>query len=208
MPVVTSLVAAIIPHKGSLDLEILLREPCAHLMISQHRTCLCIYPTLARCFSLVVDEINYNANFSLNISNFDTTGIKSPDATPDTSTLTYSITQGLKSLIDDSLLAFASAQLVLHYNTSAKPVNGTLTTSAIQFGTKPYVYAIFAFNILLILLFIEESFRTHFWAALPSSNYNDLRSVVVASSIDGAKQRRAEGHSIELLERAESAVFG
>ena len=155
--------------------------------------------------SLVVDERNYAANFGLNISDFENTGIKSPDTTPDV--LNYSIRKGLESLIDDSLLAFASAQLALQYNTSVKPVNGTLTGSAIQFGTKPYVYAIFAFNTLLILFFIEEAFRTHFWAALPSSNYNDLKSVVVASSIGGAKWSRAEGDSIELLERAESVLF-
>lgn len=155
--------------------------------------------------SLIVDERNYAANFSLDISDFDSTGIKSPDTTPNT--LTYSIARGLESLIDDSLLAFASAQLLLNYDTSVRSVNGTLTGSAIQFGTKPYVYAIFAFNALLILLFIEEAFRTHFWAALPSSNYNDLKSVVVASSIGGAKWSRAEGDSVELLERAESVLF-
>lgn len=196
--------------------------------------------------SLVVDEIDYEANFSPNISDFNTTSIKNSDTTSDTSTLTYSIRQGLESLIDDSLLAFASAQLLLNYNTSVRTVDGTLTTSGIQFGTKPYVYAIFAFNILLILFFIEEAFRTHFWAALPSSKYNDLRSVIVASSIGGAKLgnkgsgmihreehssvgmkyrtadkaeqllneeqdtlkwSRAEGDSIELLERAEHALI-
>ena len=146
--------------------------------------------------SLVVDERNYAANFSLDISDFESSGIKSPNATTDA--LTYSIARGLESLIDDSLLAFASAQLVLNYNTSVRTVDGTLTTSAIQFGTKPYVYAIFAFNILLILLFIEEAFRTHFWAALPSSKYNDLRSVIVASSIGGAKlgNEGREEHSL------------
>ena len=158
--------------------------------------------------SLVVDEIYYDANFSLNISDFETTGIHSSPTTSNTSALTYSIEQGLKSLIDDSLLAFASAQIALHYDTSVKPVNGTLTTRAIQFGTKPYVYAIFAFNILLILLFIEEAFRTHFWATLPLSNYNDLKSVVVASSIGGAKRSRVEGDGFELLERAGSALSG
>ena len=148
--------------------------------------------------SLVVDEIDYEANFSPNISNFNTTGIKSLDTTSDAYILTYSIRKGLESLIDDSLLAFASAQLVLNYNTSVRTVDGTLTTSAIQFGIKPYVYAIFAFNILLILLFIEEASRTHFWAALPSSKYNDLRSVVVASSIGGAKlgNESREEHSL------------
>ena len=156
--------------------------------------------------SLVVDERDYAANFSLRIADFSSTGIKSPDTTPDI--LTYSITQGLKSLIDDSLLAFASAQLALHYNISVKAVNGTLTTSAIQFGTKPYIYAIFAFNILLILFFVEEAFRTHFWAALPSSKYNDLKSVVVASSIGGAKGSRVERDGMELLERAGSALSG
>ena len=84
--------------------------------------------------SLVVDERNYAANFSLDISDFESSGIKSPNATTDA--LTYSIARGLESLIDDSLLAFASAQLVLNYNTSVRTVDGTLTTSAIQFGTK------------------------------------------------------------------------
>lgn len=154
--------------------------------------------------SLVVDEKNDAANFTLSIANFTNTSITSPDTTPDL--LTYSIENGLESLIDDSLLAFASAQIALHYDTSVKPANGTLTTSAIQFGTKPYVYAIFAFNILLILFFVEEAFRTHFWAALPSSDYDDLRSVVVASSIGGAKGSRVEGDGLELLERAGSVL--
>ena len=158
--------------------------------------------------SLVVDEIYDEANISPNITNFNTTGIKSFDTTSDASTLTSSISQGLESLIDDSLLAFASAQLVLNSNTSLKPVNGTLTTSGIQFGTEPYVYAIFAFNILLILFFVEEAFRTHFWATLPSSDYNDLRSVVVASSIGGAKGSRVERDGMELLERTGSALSG
>ena len=156
--------------------------------------------------SLIVDERNYAANFTLDLANFTSNGTKSPDTTP--GVLTYSIKKGLESLIDDSLLAFASAQLALHYDTSVRSVNGTLTTNGIQFGTKPYVYAIFAFDILLILFFVEEAFRTHFWAMLPSSSYNDLNSVVVASSLGGAKGSRKERDSIELLERPDSALSG
>lgn len=58
--------------------------------------------------SLIIDKIDYKANFSPNISNFNTTSIKSLDTTSNTSILTYSIRKGLKSLIDNSLLAFAS----------------------------------------------------------------------------------------------------
>ena len=97
----------------------------------------------------------------------------------------YSIVQGLKSLLDDSLLAFASAQLVLNYNTSHQTTNGTLAVGAVQVGTKSFIYTLFAFNILLFLIYIEEMIRTRFWAALPDFDPNDLKSVLIASSMDG-----------------------
>ena len=119
-----------------------------------------------------------------NISDF-ASDVSSPDTTNDTSILEYSIVQGIKSLMDDSLLAFASAQLVLHYETSSQVTAGSLTVGAVVVGTRGYVYSLFAFNFLLILILFEEMLRTRCWANLPLFDYNDVKGVIVASSMGG-----------------------
>ena len=138
--------------------------------------------------SLIQNEILYYDNTTQyqdwNITDF-SSDFSSPDTTTNVSINTYSIEQGLKSLIDDSLLAFASAQLVLHYENSSQVTTGSLTVGAISVGTRGYVYTLFAFNLLLILILIEEMFRTRCWANLPLFDYNDLKGVIVASSMGG-----------------------
>lgn len=138
--------------------------------------------------SLIQNEILYYDNTTQyqdwNITDF-SSDFSSPDTTTDASINTYSIEQGLKSLIDDSLLAFASAQLVLHYTNSSQVTAGSLTVGAIVVGTRGYVYSLFAFNLLLILILIEEMFRTRCWANLPLFDYNNLKGVIIASSMGG-----------------------
>ena len=138
--------------------------------------------------SLIQNEILYYNNTTQyqdwNITDFNS-DFSSPDTTTDVSINTYSIEQGLKSLIDDSLLAFASAQLVLHYENSSRVTTGSLTVGAVLVGTRGYVYSLFAFNMLLILILIEEMFRTRCWANLPLFDYNDLKGVIIASSMGG-----------------------
>ena len=138
--------------------------------------------------SLIQNEILYYDNTTRyqdwNITDF-SSDFSSPDTTRNASINEYSIEQGLKSLIDDSLLAFASAQLVLHYEDSSTVTTGSLTVGAVLVGTRGYVYSLFAFNLLLILILIEEMFRTRCWANLPLFDYNDLKCVIIASSMGG-----------------------
>ncbi|KAL9138442.1 MAG: hypothetical protein Q9175_000326 [Cornicularia normoerica] len=72
--------------------------------------------------SLIQNEILYDEHTTSyqnwNITDFDF-DISGPNTTNNASIKAYSIEQGLKSLIDDSLFAFASAQLVLHYENSS-----------------------------------------------------------------------------------------
>lgn len=135
--------------------------------------------------SLVENEILYYANTPLNISDFIRLDFTNPDTSNNATIKEYSIEQGLKSLIDNSLLAFASAQLVLNYNTSSNPTNGTLSIGAVQVGTRGFVYSLFVFHVVLILIYLEEMFRTRFWAALPFFDLNDLKSVLIARFTDG-----------------------
>lgn len=138
--------------------------------------------------SLIQNERLYTRNNTRyqdwNISDFDT-DVSSPDTANNTSILEYSIVQGIKSLMDDSLLAFASAQLVLHYENFSRVTPGSLTVGAVVVGTRGYVYSLFAFNFLVILILIEEMLRTRCWANLPLFDYNDVKGVIVASSMGG-----------------------
>lgn len=108
--------------------------------------------------SLIQNEILYDEHTTSyqnwNITDFDF-DISGPDTTNNASIKAYSIEQGLKSLIDDSLFAFASAQLVLHYENSSQVTTGSLTVGAVLVGTRGYVYSPFIFNLLLILILIE-----------------------------------------------------
>ena len=152
--------------------------------------------------SLVQNEIQYDENSQPNITDFDP---DSPDTTNNATIMIYSIEQGIKSLLDDSLLAFASAQLVLNYNTSLNVTNGTLDIGAVRVGSEAYVYILFAFNILLILIFIVAILLTRFWAHLPLSDYKkDSKSIDFAGSMGGrdfaeaalqGAERMLESHS-------------
>ena len=133
--------------------------------------------------SNIQSEILYNEGVNFSIANSSNT---SPNSKASSYDITYSAEQALKSLLDDTLLAFSSAQLVLHYSTAHKNTTGTATVHAIQFGTKGFVYSLFAFNLALILILIEEMLRTRLWKHLPLFNYHDLKSVIIASSMGGS----------------------
>ena len=75
-----------------------------------------------------------------------------------------SIETVIASLLDDSLLAFSSAQIILQNAT--KPQNGIMTVGAIRFGTRGYTYAIFAVNLVIVVIFLEEMLRTNGWKHL------------------------------------------
>ncbi len=96
----------------------------------------------------------------------------------------YSIEQALESLLDDTLLAFSSAQIILQNSTSAR--HGIFTVGGIRFGTKGYVYSLFAVNCVIVIIFFEEMLRTHHWRHMSKFDYTDIKSVVVASSMGGS----------------------
>ena len=106
-----------------------------------------------------------------------------PDSSTSNIDITYSVEQAVRSIIDDTLLAFASAQIMIPKSTTE--VSGIITVQNIQFGTKIYVFSLFIFNTVLVLMLLHELLRTRVWQHLPQFNYNDVKSVIVASSIGG-----------------------
>ena len=82
------------------------------------------------------------------------------------------------------LLSLSSAQLMLAPG-GASPVPANATVKAIQIGEPLYIYSVAGLTFAIFVIFLEEALRTQGWSRLWRFNYNDLTSVIVASSIGG-----------------------
>ena len=107
------------------------------------------------------------------------------EITPLNQTLYYdalisSIEAVVPSLLDDSLLAISSAQILQNCTTIQ---NGNMTVGAVRFGTRGYTYAIFAVNTIIAVIFLEEMLQTSGWKHLSKFDYTDIKSVVIASPL-------------------------
>jgi hypothetical protein len=95
------------------------------------------------------------------------------------------VAQSLELMLDDMLLGFSSAQLMLVPGGNVTNNNVLATVGAVKFGTAEYVYAVAVLNFIIVALLIEEAIAHHGWKGLTKFNYNDMKSVVVASSMGG-----------------------
>lgn len=99
----------------------------------------------------------------------------------------------LEALVDDTLIATGSAQLVIANDTTSHQL--TARVQALQIGQRVYVYATAALNALLLLVVLMEAFRNSGWRSLPKFDFVDIKSVVIASSQGGA----ATAHEVNSL---------
>ncbi|RJE18293.1 hypothetical protein PHISCL_09370 [Aspergillus sclerotialis] len=87
------------------------------------------------------------------------------------------------SLIDDILVGYASAQLVV--GNFSKPVPANVQVSSLRLGTREYIIASASINGLIVFLLTIEALRTRGWKYLPSFDYLDSRLVVTSTSRGG-----------------------
>lgn len=93
------------------------------------------------------------------------------------------VEDSLTSMVDNTLLAFSSAQLMLANDTYVSPASASV--NSIRIGESVYVYIITAINFLVILLYILEVSRTKGWRGLERFDYMDLKDVILATSTGG-----------------------
>jgi hypothetical protein len=89
----------------------------------------------------------------------------------------------LTSIMDDALVAFASAQMMLLRDTA--PVSVVVTSSAYAFGTAPYIYAVVAITFVVTAVYVLEACRTRGWRGLSKFDFMDVKSVIIAASEGG-----------------------
>ncbi|SLM34222.1 hypothetical protein LPUS_02957 [Lasallia pustulata] len=103
---------------------------------------------------------------------------------PDSTTITLKgIENSITAMIDDILVGYASAQLMIADD--LVETSATVSLSAIGFGKSIYIYINFAISTLVLLLVAEEAIRTKGWRDLPAFDYTDLAHLAIASSKGG-----------------------
>ena len=128
--------------------------------------------------SLLGDSFNSSiASYNLSVS-----ALNGPPPTENSATL-MGLTNSITAMIDDLLIAYASAQLLIANDSTPTPA--TIQVHAFVFGSVLYVYLIFAINTAIILCLIEEAYRTRNWKGLSDFDYMDPRSLIIGSSMGG-----------------------
>ncbi|KAJ5124813.1 uncharacterized protein N7515_008638 [Penicillium bovifimosum] len=89
----------------------------------------------------------------------------------------------ITSLVDDMLVAYASAQLVVGEYRKSTPV--VVEVSVLRVGSRAYVIASAVVTGLIALLVIGEGLRMRWWKDLPTFDYQDNRALIVGASRGG-----------------------
>ena len=72
---------------------------------------------------------------------------------------------------------------------SAQPMVGNqstvteavVTSMELKIGQRVCIYAVFAFNLAVVIIAFEEAIRTMFWRELGKWNYMDIEAVIMSS---------------------------
>ena len=95
----------------------------------------------------------------------------------------YGISEAVDSFIDNILLSYALAELII--TKDFVPINVTAGEATIVFGTPVYTYLIFITNLIIFLVYIAEALRTRGWRDLTTFNYVDVKTVIIGTSMGG-----------------------
>jgi hypothetical protein len=110
------------------------------------------------------------------------------NATGDTPNATEASLTGLENsvaaMIDDMLVAFASAQIMIVNDTKIVPA--IVVVDALQIGEAQYIWIIVLLNTIIFLIVGGEALRTRGWHGLTDFNYMDPRNLVIGSSRGGS----------------------
>ena len=97
------------------------------------------------------------------------------------------------SILDDSMVAYTTAQIMLLNDIKAVPVN--FTSNAYTFGTANYLYPIVSLNFLICFVVLVEMLRTKLWTRISKFDFIDTKNVIIAAS-DAGRGMAMESESL------------
>ena len=117
------------------------------------------------------------------VSNIESVRSQKNTSTNDTEDTMAGISESLTFIIDDALLAYGSAQLMIAQDSTI--VTAMVDFRALRVGDRKYINAIGIFNLCIVLLFLMATLLTNGWKGLLRFNYVDVKTVVVGTSMGG-----------------------
>jgi hypothetical protein len=90
------------------------------------------------------------------------------------------LSNALAAMVDDMLMAYGSAQLMIAKQHTPVPV--LFKSTAMRIGQDSYIYAILAVNLVIMILFISEGVRTRGWNRVAVLDYSDPAALIMAAS--------------------------
>ncbi|KAI9831030.1 MAG: hypothetical protein M1819_005268 [Sarea resinae] len=110
--------------------------------------------------------------------------VASNETANSTSSTLGAIEASMESMMDDALLAYNSAQLMIAQDSVPTPASGHLP--GVRIGQPGYIYAITIINAAVLLLVAAECWRTRGWHGLLRFDYRDIKTVILGSAAGGA----------------------
>jgi hypothetical protein len=101
------------------------------------------------------------------------------------------LSNALAAMIDDMLVAYGSAQLMIAKQYT--PVPAFFKSTAMRIGQNSYIYATLAINCVILILLISEGVRTRGWTQVVVLEYSDPAALIVATSATTGDQNRTGG---------------
>ena len=120
---------------------------------------------------------------------------------PSPSSNLLGISDSINSLIDNILVSYSSAQLIITKDRTHSPV--TVEQRSAVIGTPVYIVPIFVVNLAICFIYMLEVIRTKAWYRLPRFNFLDIKTVIVGSSIGGF----AVGERVGSLHKAQGTSW-
>lgn len=116
------------------------------------------------------------------------------------------VEDSLTSMLDNVLLAYSSAQLMLGNDTILKPT--TVLIPSIRIGGSAYIYIIAVINFAYLTLYLIELARTRGWKALQRFDYMDIKTLIVGTSMGGTSIANATRQAHELKQTRWNGTSG
>lgn len=102
---------------------------------------------------------------------------------PKQNLLLTAVAESLESILDNSLLALANAQIAIASDTTEVPASSRVP--AVQIGDSRYTYAVLAINAAILVLYALMGLSTKLWKGLTKFDYTDIKCALVGASAGG-----------------------
>ncbi|KAE8445819.1 hypothetical protein EG329_012877 [Mollisiaceae sp. DMI_Dod_QoI] len=124
-------------------------------------------------------------SFMSSIGNYNISQENSTTPPTEATATLVGVTNAVAAMLDDILVGYASAQLMVGNQSTV--TEAVVTTMALKIRQRGYIYAIFVFNLVIVIITFEEAIRTMFWREMGKWNYMDIEAVIVSSWKGGCR---------------------